>query len=70
MPLMNAWMRDRLSYAASSERKAVFVLFIRVQHAQLDRQLSVIISNNGERQRAPSIIVERHHVLCGTKKQA
>lgn len=53
----------QVSYAASGERHSILISLIGVQHAQLDRQLSLVISDDGEGQSALSLTVKCHHIL-------
>lgn len=51
------------SYTTSRERHSILIQLIGVQHAQLDRQLPLIIGNDGVGQRTFRFSVQRHHIL-------
>lgn len=51
------------SYTAGRKGNPILVKFVRVKHAELNRQLSLIISDDGEGQLALSCTVECHHIL-------
>lgn len=53
----------RVSYTASSERHSILVSLVRVQHAQLDGQLPLVIGDDGVGQSAFSLTANCHHVL-------
>lgn len=59
------------SYTARSERHAVFVLLVCVQHAQGDSQLPFTVRYDGEGQRAASglLTVVCQDVLVSTETQ-
>ncbi len=53
----------QVSYAASSEGHSILVSLIGVQHAQLDGEISLVVSDDGEGQGALSLTAECHHIL-------
>lgn len=58
----------QVSYTTSSEGHSIFVPLIRIQHAQLDGQLSLVVCDDGEGQSAASLTVKCHHILYSERR--